>query len=181
MQPWFKQLKQEVNYILNQDPAMHSAWEVVLCSAGLHALIGHRLAHKLWNQNLALPARILAHWVRFLTGIEIHPAAVIGNYLLIDHGMGVVIGETAVIGDYVTLFHCVTLGGTGNEKGMKRHPTVRNGVIIGAGATILGNIELGEGCKVGSGAVVVKSVPPYTTVVGIPAVELVNRHKKTDA
>lgn len=181
MQPWFKQLKQEVNYILHQDPAMHSAWEVVLCSAGLHALIGHRIAHKLWNQNLALPARILAHWVRFLTGIEIHPTAVIGNYLLIDHGMGVVIGETAVIGDYVTLFHGVTLGGTGNEKGIKRHPTVRNGVIIGAGATILGNIELGEGCKVGAGAVVVKTVPPYTTVVGIPASELVNSHQKTDA
>jgi serine O-acetyltransferase len=160
---------------------MHSAWEVIFCSSGLHALIGHRLANKLWNQKYRLPARLLAQWVRFLTGIEIHPAAIIGNFFLIDHGMGVVIGETAVIGDYVTLFHGVTLGGTGNEKGTKRHPTVRNGVIIGAGATILGNIELGEGCKVGAGAVVVKTVPPYTTVVGIPAVELINKHQKTDA
>jgi serine O-acetyltransferase len=172
----FKQLKQEVAYIQQQDPAMQSAWEVLFCSAGLHALMGHRVAHQLWQRNHHFFARLLAHWVRFLTGIEIHPAAVIGNFLFIDHGMGIVIGETAVIGDYVTLFHGVTLGGTGHAKGAKRHPSVHNNVVIGAGATILGHIELGEGCKVGAGAVVLKSVPPYTTVVGIPAVVLANRH-----
>ena len=143
-------------------------------------MVGHRLANTLWQRNLRLPARVLAHWTRFLTGIEIHPAATIGNYLMIDHGMGVVIGETCVIGDYVTLFHGVTLGGTGHEKGVKRHPTLGNQVVVGAGATVLGNITLGEGCKVGAGAVVVKNVTPHTTAVGIPAVELSIKNKIID-
>jgi serine O-acetyltransferase len=178
---WLSQLDKEIENILTQDPAMQSEWEVVLCSSGFHALLIHRIAHQLWQQNLPLPARVLAQWGRFFTGIEIHPAATIGDYFMIDHGMGVVIGETTVIADNVTLFHGVTLGGTGNEKGIKRHPTVGNHVVVGAGATVLGNITLGEGCKVGAGAVVLKNVAPYTTVVGIPAIALVNTTTKTDS
>jgi serine O-acetyltransferase len=129
------------------------------------------VAHGLWGQGAKLPARILAQWVRFATGIEIHPAAQIGERCLIDHGMGVVIGETCVIGNNVTLFQGVTLGGVGTVKAVKRHPTVGNGVLIGAGAIVLGDITLGDGCKVGAGAVVTKFVAPYTTVLGIPAKE----------
>jgi serine O-acetyltransferase len=161
----------EAKHILTSDPAMYSVWEVFFCSAGFHAVLWHRIAHGLWSQGFRLPARMLAQWVRFATGIEIHPAAKIGQRCMIDHGMGVVIGETCVIGNDVTLFQGVTLGGTGTAKTVKRHPTVGNGVLIGAGATVLGDIVLGDGCKVGAGAVVTKAVLPYTTVVGIPAKE----------
>jgi serine O-acetyltransferase len=178
---WLSQLNKEIEHIITQDPAMQSQWEVVLCSAGFHALLIHRMAHHLWRQDRHLLARVFAHWGRFLTGIEIHPAATIGNYFMIDHGMGIVIGETSVIGDNVTLFHGVTLGGTGHEKGIKRHPTVGNHVVVGAGATVLGNITLGDGCKVGAGAVVLKNVAPRTTVVGIPAIALVNTTEKADS
>jgi serine O-acetyltransferase len=168
---WLSQLDKEIENIITQDPAMQSQWEVVLCSAGFHALLIHRIAHHLWQQDRYLLARVFAHWGRFLTGIEIHPAATIGNYFMIDR----------VIGDNVTLFHGVTLGGTGNEKGIKRHPTVGNYVVVGAGATVLGNITLGDGCKVGAGAVVLKNVAPRTTVVGIPAIALVNTTEKADS
>jgi serine O-acetyltransferase len=166
---WFKQWTNEIEFILANDPSMNGILDVLFCSAGYQAISGHRLAHSLWKWRLTFPARLLSHWVRAKTGIEIHPAAKIGTCFMIDHGMGVVIGETTVIGNNVILFHGVTLGGTGNEKGCKRHPTVGNNVLIGAGATVLGNIVLGEGCKVGAGAVVVKSVLPHTTVTGIPA------------
>lgn len=171
---FYKKRLAEAHYIVESDPAMASVWEVLWCSAGFHALLWHRVAHGLWAMEAKLPARILAQWVRFATGIEIHPAAQIGERCLIDHGMGVVIGETCVIGNNVTLFQGVTLGGVGTVKAVKRHPTVGNGVLIGAGAIVLGDITLGDGCKVGAGAVVTKSVAPYTTVLGIPAKEKTN-------
>lgn len=168
---FYTRLLAEAQHIVESDPAMASVWEVFWCSAGFHALLWHRVAHRLWCNGVKLPARILAQWVRFVTGIEIHPAARIGERCLIDHGMGVVIGETCVIGNNVTLFQGVTLGGVGTVKAVKRHPTVGNGVLVGAGAIVLGDIVLGDGCKVGAGAVVTKSVLPYTTVLGIPAKE----------
>ncbi len=151
-----------------RDPAARSNLEVLLCYPGLHAVIWHKLNHGLWRRGLRLPARMGAHLGRFLTGIEIHPAAQIGRRLIIDHGMGVVIGETAVIGSDVYLYHAVTLGGTSSERG-KRHPTVGDNVIIGAGAKVLGDILVGDGARVGANAVVVQPVPAGVTVVGIPA------------
>lgn len=158
----------DIDSVFARDPAARSRAEVLLCYPGLHALLCHRLSHKLWNHNWKLTARWLSTLSRFATGIEIHPGARIGNRFFIDHGMGVVIGETASIGDDVTLYHDVTLGGTSLDKGI-RHPQIGNGVIIGAGAQLLGPITIGDNARVGSNAVVVKDVAPDTTVVGIPA------------
>lgn len=164
----FMFLREAVATYRQRDPAARSSLEVLLCYPGLHAVLWHKLSHGLWRRGLRLPARIVAHWGRFLTGIEIHPAAVVGRRLIIDHGMGVVIGETAIIGDDVYLYHQVTLGGTSSERG-KRHPTVGNNVIIGAGAKVLGDILVGDNARVGANAVVVQPVPAGVTVVGIPA------------
>jgi len=155
--------------VFERDPAARTTWEVLTCYPGLHALVWHRgVVHRLWRANFRWLARWLAHWGRFLTGIEIHPGATIGRRVFIDHGMGVVIGETAEVGDDTTLYHGVTLGGTSWNKG-KRHPTLGRGVVIGAGAKILGPIQVGDGAKIGSNAVVVRSVPAGSTAVGIPA------------
>jgi serine O-acetyltransferase len=164
----FMFLRESISTYRERDPAARSWVEVLLCYPGLHAQIWHRLAHTLWRAGLKLPARMVAHLSRFLTGIEIHPAAKLGRRLVIDHGMGVVIGETAEIGNDVYLYHQVTLGGTSLQHG-KRHPTVGDNVIIGAGAKILGAILIGEGARVGANAVVTQPVPPGVTVVGVPA------------
>lgn len=164
----FSRLREEIRVIFDRDPAARSAWEVLTCYPGFHALLFHRAAHRLWGLRLKWAARWLAHLSRWLTGIEIHPGARIGRRFFIDHGMGVVIGETAEIGDDCTLYHGVTLGGTTWNKG-KRHPTLGRGVVIGAGAKVLGPITLGDGAKVGSNAVVVKDIPAGSTAVGIPA------------
>ncbi|HJW02790.1 MAG TPA: serine O-acetyltransferase [Azospira sp.] len=161
-------LREDVRSVFDRDPAARSFWEVITCYPGIHALIFHRIAHWLWGQRLRWMARFVAHISRFLTGIEIHPGATIGRRFFIDHGMGVVIGETAEIGDDCTLYHSVTLGGTSWNKG-KRHPTLANGVVIGAGAKVLGPITVGAGAKVGSNAVVVRDVPAGATAVGNPA------------
>lgn len=163
----FQQISEDVRSVFARDPAARSSLEVVLTYPGVHAVILHRLAHGLWQRNWKLSARFLSMISRALTGIEIHPGARIGRRFFIDHGMGVVIGETAEVGDDVTLYHGVTLGGTSWNKG-KRHPTVASGVVVGAGAKILGPILVGEGARVGSNAVVTRDVPPGATVVGIP-------------
>lgn len=164
----FSRLKEEIAVVFERDPAARNTWEVITCYPGFHALLMHRLAHGLWRARLRWLARLTSHVGRFLTGIEIHPGASIGRRFFIDHGMGVVIGETAEVGDDCTLYHGVTLGGTSWNKG-KRHPTLGNGVVLGAGAKILGPITIGDGARVGSNAVVVKSVPPGATAIGIPA------------
>ena len=164
----FSRLKEEIAVVFERDPAARNAWEVITCYPGFHALLVHRLAHWLWGARLRWLARLVSHLGRWLTGIEIHPGAQIGRRFFIDHGMGVVIGETAEIGDDCTLYHGVTLGGTSWNKG-KRHPTLGNNVVLGAGAKILGPITIGDGARVGSNAVVVKSVPPGATAIGIPA------------
>lgn len=169
----FKAIRADMEAILARDPAARSRLEVVLCYPGFHAVLLHRLAHGCWTRGLKLVARAIAVFSRFLTGIEIHPGAVIGRRFFIDHGMGVVIGETAEIGDDVTIYHGVTLGGTSWNKG-KRHPTLENGVVVGAGAKVLGPIVIGEGARVGSNAVVTKRVPADTTVVGNPARQIDN-------
>src|SRR6476659_2270485 len=163
-----KNLREQIDATLARDPAARSRLEVVLCYPGFHALLFHRLAHWLWERGWLLAGRFVSHIARVLTGIEIHPGARIGKRLFIDHGMGVVIGETAEIGDDCTLYHGVTLGGTSWNKG-KRHPTLGNGVVIGAGAKILGPLLIGDNAKIGSNAVVVRDVPPGATAVGIPA------------
>jgi serine O-acetyltransferase len=160
-------LSEHIQTIKREDPAAKSSLEILLCYPGLHAVISHKLAHWLYGRRLYVLARVVSHVSRLLTGIEIHPGAKIGQRLFIDHGFGVVIGETAEIGDDVLLYQGVTLGGTGGERG-KRHPTIGDRVVIGAGAAILGNIELGPDVKVGAGSVVVHSVPAGATVVGIP-------------
>ncbi len=165
-------LKKDLSAVMVRDPAARSRLEVVLCYPGFHALCFHRLAHWLWHKNIRLPARWLSYFSRFFTGIEIHPAAVIGEGVFIDHGMGVVIGETAIIGDNVTIYHGVTLGGISLDKG-PRHPRIGDGVIIGAGAKLLGPVRIGEGARIGSNAVVVDDVAEHTTVVGVPAHPLV--------
>ena len=162
------QLKEDLNSIFARDPAARNLLEVLTTYPGVHALLFHRVSHLLWLRGLKWPARMLSHIGRFLTGIEIHPGATIGRRFFIDHGMGVVIGETAEIGDDCTLYHGVTLGGTTWNKG-KRHPTLGNGVVIGAGAKVLGPIVVGDNARIGSNAVVVDPVPADTTVVGIPA------------
>lgn len=164
----FKHLREDIGIVFERDPAARSQFEVLTTYPGVHALIFHRMAHALWQIRLRWLARFTAHFARWITGIEIHPCAKIGRRVFIDHGMGVVIGETAEIGDDCTLYHGVTLGGTSWNKG-KRHPTLEAGVVIGAGAKILGPITLGAGAKVGSNAVVVKDVPAGATAIGIPA------------
>ena len=161
-------MREDIRVVFERDPAARSAWEVVTCYPGFHALLIHRLSNRLWRARLKWLARFLAHFGRWLTGIEIHPGANIGRRVFIDHGMGVVIGETAEIGDDSTLYHGVTLGGTSWNEG-KRHPTLGKGVIVGAGAKILGPIRIGDRAKIGSNAVVVKDVPEGATAVGIPA------------
>ncbi|AET65942.1 serine O-acetyltransferase [Desulfosporosinus orientis DSM 765] len=163
----FGQLKRDIQVIFERDPAAKSIWEVVLCYPGFHAVIFHRLAHWLYRRKLVLLPRMISQFSRFLTGIEIHPGATIGQGLFIDHGTGVVIGETTEIGNNVTLYQGVTLGGTGKEKG-KRHPTIGNNVVIGAGARVLGSFKVGDNVKIGAGSVVNKPVPSDTTVVGVP-------------
>jgi serine O-acetyltransferase len=172
----FAQLREDIKTVFAKDPAARSTIEVVTCYPGLHALWLHRIAHFLWRHHLRLLARLLSHFSRFLTAIEIHPGAEIGRRFFIDHGAGVVIGETAEIGDDVLMYQGVVLGGTSLEKG-KRHPTVGNGVVIGTGAVALGAITIGDGARVGSGSVVVKSVPPGATVVGIPG-RVIDEHRK---
>ncbi|MEW6228478.1 MAG: serine O-acetyltransferase [Bacillota bacterium] len=163
----FERIKEDIKVVFERDPAAKNVLEVVLCYPGLHAVIGYRIAHFFYEKRMFVVARLISHVVRFLTGIEIHPGARIGRRLFIDHGMGVVIGETAVIGDDVTLYQGVTLGGTGKEKG-KRHPTIGNRVVIAAGAKVLGSFEVGDEAKIGAGAVVLKPVPTGATVVGVP-------------
>lgn len=169
-----RQIKGDIKAIFERDPAAKTILEVILCYPGLHALIAHRLAHYLYKKNMVLLPRIISQLTRFFTGIEIHPGAKIGQGVFIDHGMGVVIGETAEVGDNVTIYQGVTLGGTGKEKG-KRHPTIGNNVFIGAGAKILGSIKVGDNVKIGAGSVVTKPVPSNTTVVGVPG-KVVSRH-----
>ncbi len=164
----FERLREDIASVFERDPAARNTLEVLTCYPGVHALLLHRLSHALWMLGLKWLARALSHLGRFLTGIEIHPGARIGRRFFIDHGMGVVIGETAEIGDDVTLYHGVTLGGTSWRAG-KRHPTLADGVVIGAGAKVLGPILIGRGARVGSNAVVVKDVPAGATAVGIPA------------
>ena len=161
---------EDIKAVFDRDPAAKSILEVLLCYPGLHAIMSHRLAHFLYKHKLFLVARIMSQVSRFFTGIEIHPGAVIGKRFFIDHGMGVVIGETTEIGDDVTMYQGATLGGTGKDKG-KRHPTVGNNVTIGAGAKVLGPITIGDNTKIGAGAVVLKSLSPNITAVGIPAQE----------
>ena len=161
------EIRELVQTIFRDDPAAKSTWEILLCYPGLHAVVWHRFAHTLYRRKWMLLARIVSQHVRWMTGIEIHPGATIGRRLFIDHGMGVVIGETAIVGDDVLIYQGVTIGGTGHATG-KRHPTIGNGVVVGAGAKVLGNIEIGNRAKIGAGSVVVKSVPENSTVVGIP-------------
>ena len=163
-----KTLKEDIEVILERDPAARSTLEVIFTYPGLHAIWLHRIAHRFYKKRLFFIARFISQINRFLTGIEIHPGAKIGRRVFIDHGMGVVIGETCEIGNHVTIYQGVTLGGTGKEKG-KRHPTIRDHVLISSGAKVLGNITVGEYAKIGAGAVVLKDVPPKSTVVGIPA------------
>jgi serine O-acetyltransferase len=164
----FDRIREEIGVVFDRDPAARSTWEVITCYPGFHALLFHRVSHRLWAWDLKWLARFLSHLGRWLTGIEIHPGATIGRRFFIDHGMGVVIGETAQIADDCTIYHGVTLGGTSWNKG-KRHPTLSDGVVVGAGAKILGPITIGRGAKIGSNAVVVKDVPDGATAVGIPA------------
>jgi serine O-acetyltransferase len=163
----FLTIKEQIDTIFREDPAARSVIEIFFCYPGVHAILLHRLAHKLYRMRLAFLARLISQFSRALTGIEIHPGAKIGRRFFIDHGMGVVIGETAEIGDDVLLYQGVTLGGTGKEKG-KRHPTLGNHVVVGTGAKVLGNIRIGDHVKVGAGSVVIHPVPDHSTVVGIP-------------
>lgn len=163
----FQKLREDIEVIFEQDPAARSYLEVICTYAGLHAIWAHRIAHVLYKKRFFFMARMISQVSRFFTGIEIHPGATIGRRLFIDHGMGVVIGETCEIGDNVTLYQGVTLGGTGKEKG-KRHPTIEDNVLIATGAKVLGSITIGKNSKVGAGSVVLKEVPPNSTVVGIP-------------
>jgi len=173
---FFSTLKEDIKTVLSKDPAARNALEVIFCYPGLHALWAHRIAHFFWKHGFFFLARFISHISRFLTGIEIHPGAKIGRRFFIDHGMGVVIGETAEIGDDVLMYQGVVLGGVSLEK-KKRHPTVGNNVVIGAGAILLGPIKIGDGARIGAGSVVVKSVPPSATVVGVPG-RIAEKNKK---
>ncbi|WP_078119278.1 serine O-acetyltransferase [Thiosocius teredinicola] len=175
----FDNLREDVRIVFDRDPAARSTLEILTAYPGLHALLFHRLSHWLWGVGLHWLARMVSHIARWLTGIEIHPGAVIGRRFFIDHGMGVVIGETAVIGDDCTLYHGVTLGGTSWQKG-KRHPTLANDVVVGAGAKVLGPIEIGSGARIGSNAVVVRDVPANSTVVGVPGRLIERKDKNVD-
>jgi serine O-acetyltransferase len=163
----FRAIREQIDTVFERDPAAKSTLEILLCYPGLHAILFHRFAHKLYRWNIPLVPRVLSQVSRFLTGIEIHPGATIGRRCFIDHGAGVVIGETTEIGDDALLYQGVTLGGTGHEKG-KRHPTLGNHVVVGTGAKVLGNILIGNHVKIGAGSVVVRPAPDYSTVVGIP-------------
>lgn len=177
----FKQLKADIKVVFERDPAAKSVWEVLFCYPGLHAISIHRIAHRLYLKRRVFLARFISHINRFLTGIEIHPGAVLGQGLFIDHGMGIVIGETTEIGKNVTLYKGVVLGGTGKEKG-KRHPTIGDNVVISTGATVLGSIKIGNNVKIGAGSVVLKDVPDNCTVVGVPGrVVVYNGRKVADA
>ncbi|MGE4243207.1 serine O-acetyltransferase [Ramlibacter sp.] len=165
----FHRLRSDIQCILDRDPAARSKWEVLTCYPGLHAIVLHRGAHWLWTHGFKWPGRFLSMFTRWLTGIEIHPGAVIGDRVFFDHAMGVVVGETAVIGDGCTIYQGVTLGGTSLYKGTKRHPTLGRDVVVSAGAKVLGGFEVGDGAKIGSNAVVIKPVPAGATAVGIPA------------
>jgi serine O-acetyltransferase len=175
----FDTIRDDIRSVFDRDPAARSVPEVIFCYPGLHAVWFHRIAHRLWKSGFFFLARFLSHLGRFFTGIEIHPGATIGRRFFIDHGMGVVIGETAEIGDNVTLYHGVTLGGVSWEK-VKRHPTLDNDVVIGSGAKILGPFTVGAGSKVGSNSVVVKEVPPNSTVVGIPGRVVLSEPKTSE-
>ena len=174
----FNAIREDIRSIFERDPAARSTLEIVTCYPGVHAMMFHRLAHRLWQWHFYWLARFVSHISRFLTGIEIHPGATIGRRFFIDHGMGVVIGETAIIEDDVTLYHGVTLGGTSWNKG-RRHPTLKSGVVVGAGAKVLGPITIGAGARVGSDAVVVKDVPEGATAVGNPA-RIIENEKAQD-
>lgn len=175
----FKSIKYDIKNAMRNDPAARNFIEVLLLYPCIHALIDHKISHALYKRRLYFAARVVSQLSRFFTGIEIHPGATIGKGLFIDHGMGVVIGETAEIGDNVTMYHGVTLGGTGKDKG-KRHPTIGNNVIIGCGAKVLGPIKVEDGAKIGANAVVVKDVPAYATAVGIPAEIIYSRPQKVN-
>ncbi len=174
----FNNLREDIASVFDRDPAARTTFEVLTCYPGLHARIFHRLSNSLWHVGLKWLARFISHFARWVTGIEIHPGATIGRRFFIDHGMGVVIGETAEIGDDVTMYHGVTLGGTSWKEG-KRHPTLGKGVVVGAGAKILGPIHIGDGAKIGSNAVVVKDVPAGATAAGIPA-RILDEEKKVE-
>lgn len=165
----FEHLREDLASVRERDPAARSTWEVLTCYPGVHALVLHRFAHAAWRRRFFWLGRFISHIGRFLTGIEIHPAAVIGRRVFIDHGMGVVIGETAAVGDDSTIYQGVTLGGTSLYRGIKRHPTLGRGVVVGAGAKVLGGFEVGDGARIGSNAVVIKPVPAGATAVGNPA------------
>ncbi len=160
-------LREDIQSAFDRDPAARSKWEIITCYPGLHAIWCYRLAHRMWNRSWHLPARFLMHLARWVTGIEIHPGATIGQRFFIDHGMGIVIGETSEIGDDVTLYHGVTLGGT-TWQAEKRHPTLESGVVVGAGAKILGAITIGTQSRIGANSVVLRDIPSHSTVVGIP-------------
>ena len=163
----FKRLKQDIQVVFERDPAAKTTAEVLLCYPGLHAIWMHRISHKLYKKGWVLIPRMISNFARWRTGIEIHPGATIGEGLFIDHGTGIVIGETAELGNNITLYQGVTLGGTGKEKG-KRHPTIGDNVVVASGAKVLGSFKVGENSKIGAGSVVLKEVPPNSTVVGIP-------------
>lgn len=175
----FGKMKEDIQCIFDQDPAARSVFEVILTYSGLHAIWSHRIAHALYNMKLLFLARAVSQISRFFTGIEIHPGATIGRRLFIDHGMGIVIGETCEIGNDVTIYQGVTLGGTGKEKG-KRHPTLEDNVLVATGAKVLGSITIGENSKVGAGSVVLKNVPANSTVVGIPGTVVVTNGVKVN-
>ncbi len=176
--PMFRTIREQIDTVFREDPAAKSTLEILLCYPGLHAILLHRLSHRLYQSGVPLLPRVISQFGRWITGIEIHPGAKIGRRFFIDHGMGVVIGETAEIGDDVLLYQGVTLGGTGKECG-KRHPTIGNHVVVGTGAKVLGNILVGDGSRIGAGSVVVRPVPPGSTVVGIPG-KVVRRRAETD-
>lgn len=180
MKRLFRTLRNDIDVVLEQDPAARSRLEVIFSYSGVHAIWFHRLAHYLWTRwKLYFIARLISQFSRFLTGIEIHPGAKIGQRLFIDHGMGVVIGETCEIGDNVTIYQGVTLGGTGKEKG-KRHPTIKDNVLIASGAKVLGSFTIGENSRIGAGSVVLKEVPPNSTVVGIPGRIVIQDGRRVD-
>ncbi|WEY93252.1 serine O-acetyltransferase [Bacillus subtilis] len=174
---FFRMLKEDIDTVFDQDPAARSYFEVILTYSGLHAIWAHRIANALYKRKFYFLARLISQVSRFFTGIEIHPGATIGRRFFIDHGMGVVIGETCEIGNNVTVFQGVTLGGTGKEKG-KRHPTIKDDALIATGAKVLGSITVGEGSKIGAGSVVLHDVPDFSTVVGIPGRVVVQNGKK---
>ena len=176
---FFRDINEDIKAVLNLDPAARTGFEVLLCYPGIWALIYHKPAHWLYRHNVKLIARLISQWARFFTGIEIHPGAVIGKRCFIDHGMAVVIGETTEIGDDVTIYQAVTLGGTGKDTG-KRHPTIGNNVVISSGAKVLGPFKVGDHSKIGAGAVVLEEVPENCTVVGIPGKIVRRGNKKTE-